>query len=145
MNSSNALMSTLALLFVVACSGASTGPPASSTTTPSGSGGGGAQSATVNINMTDGYQFTPTSISIKAGTEVTWMNTGQQQHTSTDDVSKAINPSNSVLPSGAEAWDSGLIDAGQAYSHTFTTPGQYTYFCIPHEALGMVARVTVTP
>lgn len=24
-------------------------------------------------------------------------------------------------------------------------PGQYTYFCIPHESLGMIAHVTVTP
>jgi plastocyanin len=152
MNYSNALMSILVLLFVVACSGASTGPPASSTTAPasgptpsSSGGGGGAQVATVNIGMTDAYQFAPASISVKAGTTVTWMNTGQQAHTSTDDASKAINPSDSVLPSGAEPWDSGLLNAGQSYSHTFATPGQYTYFCTPHEALGMVARVTVTP
>ena len=150
MNYSNARMSTLALLFVVACSSASTGPPASSTTapasgpTPSGSGGGGG-AQTVTVTMTDAYQFTPASISVKAGTTVTWVNTGQQPHTATDDASKAINPSDSILPSGAEPWDSGLLNAGQSYTHTFTTPGQYTYFCIPHETLGMVARVTVTP
>jgi len=144
MNYSNALMSALALLLVVACSGASTSAPPNSTTGPSGSGGSGA-AQNVTVNMTDAYQFTPASITVKAGTTVTWMNTGQQPHTSTDDASKAINQSNSVLPAGAEPWDSGLLNAGQSSSHTFTTPGQYTYFCIPHEALGMVAHVTVTP
>lgn len=49
-----------------------------------------------------------------------------------------------MLPSGAQPWDSGIVAAGQSWSYTFTTPGEYTYFCIPHEAAGMVAKLTVT-
>ena len=30
-------------------------------------------------------------------------------------------------------------------SHTFDVPGAYTYFCIPHEMLGMVATITAAP
>ena len=66
-------------------------------------------------------------------------------HTVTDDPSKAAKPSDAALPSGTQAWDSGQLNGGQSFSHTFDTPGDYTYFCIPHESLGMVGRVTVTP
>jgi plastocyanin len=142
-----ALWGAVTLLFLAACASS---PATSSPTaapggaTPSGSGGGaGPQTATVN--MTDAFQFVPPSTTIKSGGTVTWMNTGSQPHTITDDPSKAINAADSALPSGAQAWDSGFINGGQSYSHTFTTPGQYTYFCTPHESLGMVARITVTP
>jgi plastocyanin len=46
-----------------------------------------------------------------------------------------------TVPRGATvSW----VNTGQSYSHTFDTSGQYTYFCIPHEALGMVGQVTVS-
>ena len=44
-----------------------------------------------------------------------------------------------------EAWDSGQLNGGQSFSHTFDAPGDYTYFCMPHESLGMVGHITVTP
>jgi plastocyanin len=115
---------------------------ASSPSAASSPAAGGAQGQT--INMTDQYQFQPATLTIPRGTTVTWMNTGQQEHTVTDDPSKAANRADAQLPNGAQPWDSGLIDAGKTYTHTFDTPGQYTYFCMPHEALGMVARITVT-
>jgi plastocyanin len=56
-----------------------------------------------------------------------------------------------VYLSVAASWSRGLLtsptgpgNGGQAFSHTFTTPGPYKYFCIPHEPLGMVATITVT-
>jgi len=104
--------------------------------------GGGAQGQTVN--MTDSFQFQPAALTVPRGTTVTWMNTGQQQHTVTDDPSKAANRANAQLPSGAQPWDSGFIDAGKTFTHTFDTPGEYTYFCMPHEALGMVGHITVS-
>ena len=99
----------------------------------------------VTVNMTDANQFQPASITVARGTTVTWVNTGQTPHTVTDDASKAANPADAVLPSGAQPWDSGTLAGGASYSHTFDTPGQYTYVCIPHESLGMIGRVTVTP
>ena len=78
------------------------------------------------------------------GSTVTWINTSQVVHTVTDDPSKAINKSDAVLPSGAQPFDSGSISAGASSSHTFDVPGRYTYFCIPHESLGMVGHITVT-
>jgi plastocyanin len=138
----------LAVLFLAGCSpstgaggggAAATKPPAASTPAPSG---GGAQAQT--INMTDQFQFQPAALTVPRGTTVTWMNTGQQQHTVTDDPSKAASAADAKLPSGGQPWDSGLIDGGKTFTHTFDTPGEYAYFCMPHEALGMVARITVS-
>jgi plastocyanin len=94
--------------------------------------------------MTDANQFVPANLTVPRGATVVWTNTGQVQHTVTDDQAKAVNKADAVLPPGAQPWDSGLINAGQSYSHTFDVAGQYTYFCIPHESLGMIGRITVS-
>jgi plastocyanin len=94
--------------------------------------------------LTDANQFQPATLSVPTGTTVTWTNTGSTQHTVTDDPSKAVNAADAALPAGAQAWDSGILNGGQTFTHTFTTPGTYKYFCIPHEALGMLATITVT-
>ena len=95
------------------------------------------------VEMTDDLRFEPAELTVEVGDTVTWRNIGSIVHTATDDPSKANDPSNSVLPEGAEPWDSGNIAGGEEWSHTFDTPGEYTYFCIPHELAGMVARLTV--
>ena len=40
-------------------------------------------------------------------------------------------------------WDSGLLNAGDSYSFTFTDPGVYWYFCRPHPF--MRGTITVDP
>jgi plastocyanin len=35
--------------------------------------------------------------------------------------------------------------AGRAWALTFETPGTFTYFCIPHVAIGQIGEVTVVP
>ena len=117
-----------------------TGCAAQSSAAPSG--GGGRQSFTVN--MTQANRFEPAELTVPKGSTVTWINTSQVVHTVTDDPSKAINKSDAVLPGGAQPFDSGSISAGASSSHTFDVPGRYTYFCIPHESLGMVGHITVT-
>jgi plastocyanin len=140
----------VAVLLLAACSSGSTStgaggaaatkpPAAANTPAPAG---GGAQSQTINMN--DQYQFQPANLTVPRGTTITWMNTGQQQHTVTDDPAKAANRADGQLPNGAQPWDSGFIDAGKTFTHTFDTPGQYTYFCMPHEALGMIGHITVS-
>jgi plastocyanin len=106
-----------------------------------GSTGGGQQP---KVEMNDGNRYVPTSLSVPRGTTVVWTNTGVMPHTVTDDPTKALNKSDSVLPEGAQPFDSGIINGGENYSHMFDVAGQYVYFCIPHEALGMVGRITVT-
>ena len=58
-------------------------------------------------------------------------------------LARADDPASVLLPPGAQPFDSGDIPAGQVYRHTFTVPGEYRYFCIPHEDMGMVGTVIV--
>ncbi len=107
-------------------------------------GGGASGGQSYTVNMTDSLKFDPATITVPKGATITWKNTGSLVHTSTDDPSKATNKANAALPSGAKPWDSGDVNPGASWSHTFDTPGQYTYFCVPHEASGMIGHITVS-
>lgn len=91
----------------------------------------------------DGLKYVPARLTVKAGDTVSWRNTDGMAHTVTGDPAKARDERSARLPEGAEPWDSGDIEAGQSWSRQFDVPGEYTYFCIPHELAGMVATVTV--
>jgi plastocyanin len=95
------------------------------------------------VKMTDELKFDPAELTIKKGETVTWQNTGNVGHTSTDDPSQAQNKDDAKLPDGAKPWNSGFVNGGQQWSHTFDVAGDYVYFCIPHEALGMIGKLTV--
>jgi plastocyanin len=97
----------------------------------------------VTVDMTDDLVFSPASITITVGQTVRWRNQSAFPHSATGDPAKANDPANVQLPSGAAAFDSGVLAAGGEFTHTFTVPGQYRYFCIPHEAQGMVGTITV--
>jgi len=98
--------------------------------------------------------FRPETLEVTAGTTVTWLNTNKQGH--------SVTAYEAGLPEGAEYFASGGFDSeqaareawanstngtlfeGQTYEHTFEVPGEYPYFCIPHESGGMVGTVVVT-
>jgi len=105
-----------------------------------------ATAATV-VHMTDQLRFDPAAVTIHVGQTVTWVNSSSIPHSSTDDPAKnpveQTFPQYSVLPAGATSWDSGLLQPGQSFSHTFTVPGTYHYFCIPHILSGMRGTITV--
>jgi plastocyanin len=48
-------------------------------------------------------------------------------------------------PDTPRSWDSGIQDMPFTFSQTFPSPGTFPYFCIPHQALGMVGMVVVKP
>lgn len=96
------------------------------------------------VEMTDQLRFMPDKLTVKVGDTVTWRNVGSVAHTVTDDPAKAANKEHAKLPSGAEPWDSGLVMGGQSFSRKFDSPGEYAYFCVPHEASGMLATLTIT-
>ena len=89
-----------------------------------------AQGQEVTVRMEDNF-FAPANITVEPGTTVTWVQSGDNPHTTT---------------SYDGLWDSGLLPGGsrQTFSFTFEEPGTYDYFCIPHEDLGMVGSFTVT-
>jgi plastocyanin len=60
--------------------------------------------------------FQPASLSIAAGTTVTWTSSGATAHTSTSDDA---------------LWDSGQLSS-QLFARTFNTPGTYAYHCTFH-------------
>src|SRR5690242_20971618 len=91
-------------------------------TAPTGSGGGASGSGGGGAAVTIGdFSFSPSTLTIKAGTTVTWTNNGPSAHTTTSDTG---------------VWDSGTLGApsssggyggspGGTYSFTFNTPGTY--------------------
>ncbi len=72
--------------------------------------------------------FDPSSITVKVGTTVTWRNNGQQVHD---------------IHARDGSFDSPLLNPGNTFTFTFTKPGLYRYYCIPHEGDGMIGQVEV--
>jgi plastocyanin len=54
---------------------------------------------------------------IGVNSTVTWVNSDDVPHTVT---------------ANDGSFNSGNLDAGQSWSHTFTTPGTYAYYCAYH-------------
>jgi plastocyanin len=98
---------------------------------------------TVVIEMTDQNTFEPGTITIRVGDTVEWQNGSSVMHTATFDPDRAADASNVVLPEGAEPFDSGSVNAGESWSHTFETAGTYQYICRPHELAGMIGEVVI--
>jgi plastocyanin len=66
----------------------------------------------------DNFTFTPQSLTVKAGTTVTWTNK--------DDIPHGIAATNNAFKR------SQALDTDDSFSFTFTTPGSYQYFCYVH-------------
>lgn len=111
-----------ALVLLAACGGSSTGTGSGTTaTTPTQ-----ANNAPVVMITTDSsgtFTFSPATITIKAGTTVTWKNVTTVAHTVTSD-------------DGGKTFDSGTSNPVAAQTGTFTftfkTPGTFTYHCSFH-------------
>ena len=73
-----------------------------------------ASPATVKI---DNFAFAPATLTITAGTTVTWKND--------DDSPHRIGDKNGTFKSAA-------LDTDDTFSHTFTVPGEYAYICTIH-------------
>lgn len=71
------------------------------------------------VSITE-YQFGPQTVTIPAGSYVTWKNNGTLTHTSTSDTSQ---------------WDTGNITPGTSSSVYFSTSGTYTYHCNIHSTM----------
>jgi plastocyanin len=74
----------------------------------------GADDAAVKI---ENFTFTPKSVTVKAGTAVTWTNQDDIPHTVT---------------STTKQFKSKALDTDDKFTFTFMTPGTYEYFCSLH-------------
>jgi plastocyanin len=95
------------------------------------------------VDMDNGMSFLPDTVRIAAGEAVVWRNGGDIIHTVTGDPDRAERPGSVRLPAGARPFDSGDMRPGETFRHVFTVPGEYVYFCVPHELAGMVGVVIV--
>ena len=77
------------------------------------------------VQVGPGTAFSPAAVTVAPGEAVTW--SFQAFHTSTSDTT-----------TGPEVWDSGFLGSG-TFSHTFTTPGSYPYYCQVHSMPGGTA------
>ncbi len=66
----------------------------------------------------DNFTFNPPTLTVKAGTTVTWTNK--------DDIPHGIASANNAFTR------SNAMDTDDSFSFTFTTPGTYQYFCYIH-------------
>jgi plastocyanin len=95
------------------------------------------------VKMTNQLRYEPAKVTIQSGETLEWQNISDLIHTVTADPSLAVNEKDVHLPEGAQPFNSGEIMPGRTYTHTFTVPGDYRYFCIPHELNGMIGEVIV--
>lgn len=74
----------------------------------------------------DNFSFAPATLTVKAGTTVTWTNRDDMPHT---------------VVSTDKSFASQALDADQAFTYTFRSPGTFDYFCSIHPR--MTGRVVV--
>jgi uncharacterized protein (TIGR03118 family) len=71
----------------------------------------------LNPVQIDGFRFTPVTLDVPVGTQVVWTNKQNVAHDVTADDKQYF---------------SNTLETDDTYSHTFTTPGTYTYHCSIH-------------
>jgi plastocyanin len=103
-----------------------------------------AQEKPVAVTM-PGLKYSPAKVVIKVGQTVEWKNTSKIAHTVTADPKLAKRKESVLLPKDAKPFNSGTMQGNAVFRYTFTVPGLYRYFCIPHEMMGMVGEVEVKP
>jgi plastocyanin len=108
-------------------------PTATATATP-------AQTAqTVEVGPeSDQFAFVPDAFEIATGDTVAWVWRAGGHNVRVDS-----QPDGSDW-TGTPGGSGDTYSAGYTLTHTFTTAGEYEYFCAPHESLGMVGSFTVT-
>ena len=93
--------------------------------------GAGAQAEIIIVKgaalSTNGQFYTPVNFTVKVGQTVTWANRDNTVHTVT---------------STTGLFDSKDIAPGAVYTHTFSTPGTYPYYCVYH--VWMKGNIVVT-
>ena len=75
--------------------------------------------------------FEPADVQVTTGTTVTWSNTGVAPHSAT---------------AKDGSFDSGILETGGSFEHTFTAPGTFAYLCQVHpDMTGTIEVVAAGP
>ncbi len=74
------------------------------------------------------FAFSPTPLTVKRGTKVTWVNNDNTSHTVSSDSDTTL--------------ESPVLSTGGTFSFTFTTPGTFSYHCSFHS--DMKGTIVVT-
>jgi len=86
-----------------------------------------------------GLEFDPSTVTIKAGESVTWVNNVGFPHNVVFDEDD--------IPEGADvnslSHEDYLNAPGQKVTSKFSKPGSYGYYCEPHQGAGMTGKVVV--
>jgi plastocyanin len=90
--------------------------------------------------------FEPERVTVSAGDTVGWCFESAGHNVS----AVPEHSDRASIPDGAEpfaSYEGGAkfrtVGTGETYAHTFETPGEYTYVCVPHATQGMVGTVVV--
>ncbi|EFJ52163.1 hypothetical protein VOLCADRAFT_79339 [Volvox carteri f. nagariensis] len=99
-----------------------------------------ANAATVKLGADSGaLAFEPATLTIKAGETVDFVNNAGFPHNVVFDED--------AVPAGVNAdaisRDDLLNAPGEKYSVKLDTPGEYGYYCEPHQGAGMVGKIIV--
>jgi plastocyanin len=114
----------IAFLMVLESAGAGLGASPTTTASATQPATQPAVSATVAI---DNFRFDPEVVTVPIGATVTWINHDDVPHTVTATVKKSFG--------------SGALDTDDHFSHFFSKPGEFTYYCAVHPH--MTGRVIV--
>jgi plastocyanin len=100
----------------------SSGSSSSSTASANANASGSSRAAVevvaahaVNVSISN-YAFHPATLTVAAGTRITFTNHDQTAHTAT----------------ASSGFDTGTVDPGKSGTVTFKKPGTYTYYCQFH-------------
>lgn len=84
------------------------------------------ETADANEVVIQNFQFQPSTLTVKAGTKVTWINRDDEPHTATDTEKR---------------FGSKALDTGDRFTFEFSNPGTYNYYCALHPK--MVGKIIV--
>ena len=111
---------------------------------------GGSTDYDVGMSTMD---FRPEVLEVAVGETVVWKNTSSHAHTVTayesgipDDAAYFASGEFQTEKAARDGWiggTKGALYSGDTYEHTFDVPGEYRYFCVPHERSNMVGTVNV--
>jgi plastocyanin len=92
-----------------------------------GTGSADTQSTSVNEVAVQQFQFKPQTVTVSAGTTVTWTNQDGFEHSVVD---------------RQETFRGDPFGTGEMFTHTYSDPGTFEYFCGIHNS--MTGTVVVT-